>query len=136
MIASLQKESIRFLVVGAINTGATYLEYLALLNWLSYPVAYSIAFATGILLSFYLNTRFVFRTPASWRKLLLYPGVYVVQYLLGVFVLWIAVEHAGLSRPTAMLVVIVVSTPVTFILSRSILRVRRDGDRPSVSIQK
>lgn len=121
MTAHIRAEVARFLMAGAINTAITYAIYYALLLRLQYVLAYSIAFAVGVLLSFYLNARFVFIVPPTWRKLLLYPVVYVFQYLLGIIVLWIAVEIMQTTKPVAMLLVIGVSIPVTFVLTRFVL---------------
>jgi hypothetical protein len=42
----------RFLFSGTLNTGLSYLFYLALLQFLTYRSAYTIAFVFGILISY------------------------------------------------------------------------------------
>ena len=116
------REFMRFLVSGAANTALTYLVYLGLLQVTGYQVAYFIAYACGILLSYYLNLRFVFRAEGSRSKLAMYPLVYAVQYLLGMAILWVAVEQLGLPPWLAVVCPIVLSIPVTFTLSRLILK--------------
>lgn len=115
-------EFARFLVVGAVNTGGGYLIYLGLLQLLPYGAAYSIAFALGILISYLLNTAFVFRTSFSLRKLLQFPLVYLVQYLLGICLLFTLVELLSVPAYIAPLIVVAATIPVTFILSRKIIK--------------
>lgn len=104
------------------NTGLTYLAYLALLHWLTYRWAYSLTYVGGILLSFVLNSRFVFRVPLRRRNLLLYPVVYLVQYILGYAVLYAAVDLAGIAPWLGPAFVLAVTVPVSFLLSRWVLR--------------
>ena len=84
----LDRPAVRFLIAGGINTLATYLLYLAVLLVAPYPLAYSLSYAAGIIISFILNSRFVFRVPLRWSRLLRYPVVYVAQYLLGLCVIY------------------------------------------------
>lgn len=119
---ALRGELSRFLAAGAVNTGLTYLLYLALLAVLPYVGAYTIAYVSGIALSYVLNARFVFRTPLSLGAALRFPLVYVVQYATGSCVLVAAVDGAGVSRGLGMLAAIAVSVPATFALSRGLLR--------------
>jgi putative flippase GtrA len=112
----------RFLAAGAINTVASYAIFLVLLRFLPYLVAYTIAYAIGIGISYLLMTRFVFFTPPRLRTALRFPLVYVAQYLTGSAVIVVLVEAGGVSAPIAAIVAIVASIPVTFLLSRTILR--------------
>jgi putative flippase GtrA len=123
---SSSRQLARFLVVGALNTGLSYLVYLALLRWVSYRWAYSLSYAAGILLSFVLNSLFVFRVPLSWRRLLPYPSVYLVQYLLGLGVVHVGVELLGWDQRLIPVAVLVVTVPVSFVLTRWVLREKKE----------
>jgi putative flippase GtrA len=117
--------------VGALNTVLSYLVYLALLKWVSYRWAYSLSYAAGILLSFVLNSLLVFRVPLRWRRLLPYPSVYLVQYLLGLGVVHVGVELLGWDERLMPVAVLVVTVPVSFVLTRWVLRGRGDEERKS-----
>ncbi|HSS50945.1 MAG TPA: GtrA family protein [Thermoanaerobaculia bacterium] len=121
MTRSSSRQVLRFVAAGAVNSGATWLLYLALLQWFSYRWAYSLSYVAGILLSFLLNSRFVFRVPLRWGKLLRYPLVYVVQYLLGYGVIYGVVGLAGLDPRLGPAAVLAVTVPVGFLLSRWVL---------------
>jgi putative flippase GtrA len=116
------REYATFLASGAINSALTYVLYILLLNLVSYKISYSIAYVSGIFISYYLNSRWVFREPMSLVKFLQYPVVYIVQYLLGIATLHVCVEVLGLSQWLAPLVVIAVTVPATFFLSRYIIK--------------
>lgn len=117
----LAGQALRFLVSGAINTGVTYGVYLALLHYMDYRTAYGVAFLSGIVFSYALNVRFVFRVRPSFRSALLFPLVYVIQYLVGLGVLQLAVESFAVPREYALLASIAVSVPLTFLLTRLLL---------------
>ena len=117
----------RFLVVGAVNSGLTYLAYLALLKRVSYQWAFSLSYVAGIFLSFVLNSCFVFRVPLRWQRLLPYPSVYLVQYVLGLGVIHLGVELLRWDERLMPIAVLTMTMPVSFVLTRWILR----GDRES-----
>lgn len=118
----MRNEFIRFLLVGAANTLFSYLLFLLLVSFLSYLPAYSIAYCAGILLSYFLNVRFVFRKRVSLAGFLKFPAVYAIQYALGVFLLWLLVGKGGISPALAMISVIIFTIPVTFLASRFLLK--------------
>lgn len=118
------REFAGFGLVGAANTMATYAIYAVLLLLFPYKISYSLAYASGILISYCLNSRLVFRQPISLLKFIKYPIVYVVQYLLGMVVLYVAIDILGFSQWLAPLLVIAISLPVTFFLSRLIIKGR------------
>jgi putative flippase GtrA len=116
------KEYVSFLLCGVANTVLTYALYAMFLLLMSYKLAYSLAYICGIVVSYYLNSEFVFKEPVSLLKFLKYPAVYIVQYLLGIIILYICVDVFGISKWLAPVVVIVISLPVTFGLSKLIIK--------------
>jgi len=117
---------IRFLMGGGLNTLATYTIYLLLNVWTSYIVAYTTAYVLGILISYLINTKWVFNEKANVRSFVLYPAVYAVQYLLGVALLYVFVSTFGVHQSLAPLIVIAATLPVTFVLSKYILSVGKN----------
>jgi putative flippase GtrA len=117
-------EFARFIVAGAINTGISYAVYLVLLVLLPYLAAYTISYVVGIVISYLLLTRFVFRARRRLATAVRFPLVYVAQYLIGSAVIVLLVEAMGVRASIAAIVAIVVSIPVTFSLSRFLLRAK------------
>jgi len=110
----------RFLLSGGFNTLVTYLLYLLLLVSFSYQISYTISYCLGVVLAYYLNRVVVFKSHRGLRSILLFPLVYVVQYLLTSCVLWGLVVQLGVDERLALLVAIVLMVPVNFLLSRKI----------------
>jgi hypothetical protein len=67
------------------------------------------------------NLRFVFRQAGSVKKFALYPLVYLVQYLLGAVVLSVFVKTFGGAKELGPAVVVCITLPITYFLSRLIL---------------
>lgn len=114
-------EAYRFIIAGLSNTALTYVIYLIAIQRVSYSVAYAIAYVIGILLSYWLNLRFVFKQTTSWRKFCLFPLVYLIQYILGAMLLAICIEWLAIPISLAPLLVILLTLPITFFCSRFIL---------------
>ena len=107
-----------FLIAGVINPLLTYGMFLILSSFLSYGIAYTITYLSGIALAYGLASTFVFGTGFDLRAALRFPFVYVVQYIYGLVVLSILIDGVHASRHVAILVVIVTSVPLTFFLRR------------------
>jgi Predicted membrane protein len=121
-LKTLDRPFTRFLISGGINTALTYLIYLALVPFMAYTLAYSASYVAGIVIAYVINTRFVFQARMQARSALLYPLVYVAQYAAGVVLLALLVEALGVDERIAPAAVIVLTIPLTFILSRVIIR--------------
>lgn len=123
--ASRVGEVLRFLVVGGLNTLATLCIYWLLLPHVEYAVAYTISFIAGILSGYALNTCVVFKARWSWRRLMAFPFVHVVNYILGMGVIWLAVGVSGLDARLGPVVAVVVTLPVNFLLTRRLIAGKR-----------
>lgn len=118
-------EVLRFLLVGGFNTLATLCIYWLLLPLVGYAVAYSISFVMGVLSGYALNTWLVFKTHWSWRRLMAFPLVHVVNYVLGMGVIWMAVDVLGLDARLGPVAAVLVTLPVNFFLTRRLIAGRR-----------
>ena len=115
---------LRFVLSGGINTIVTYAIYLILLLIIDYKLAYTAAYVSGIALSYLLNRVFVFRTHRGWSSALLFPLVYLAQYLVGLAAVWVWVGQFGFPEPFAPLVAIAITIPMTYLLSKLVFMQR------------
>lgn len=113
---------VRFIGVGGLNTFITYILYLLLILIVNYKVAYTITYIVGIFFAYWLSLKIVFQTKSTKKKLFLFPFVYLFQYIFGLLVMYVLIEMLGLNQFLAPLIVTICSIPITFILSRFILR--------------
>ncbi len=120
--AFFEREPVRYVLVGGLNTAVTYAAYLALLPLIGYALAYTVSFAGGIFFAYYLNARLVFRRPLQRRHALAYPTVYLLQYVLGLALTTAFVEVVGINAEFVPPLVIVFTLPFTFWLSRWIIK--------------
>jgi putative flippase GtrA len=111
----------RFVAAGGANTLVTYIVYLILVRFVNYNVAYILCYATGIAFSYWVNTAIVFKATPSVGKFIIYPVVYVVQFLLAAGVLNIFVGLLQFPKELGPIVVAVITLPVTYVLSRTVL---------------
>ena len=108
----LRPQFMRYLAVGAANTGFSILVYWAML-WagLAVPLASLASLVVGILISFTTQSRFVFDNRDPW-KLLPYFIVWSILYAFNLGLIWLLMR-CGLDAYAAGLL----STPVTVLLS-------------------
>lgn len=119
-------EFVRYLAAGGINTAITYVGYLLLLPVMHHQVAYALTYVLGVFTSYALNARLVFRQPLRWRGALQFPLVFVVQYVLAALFLELFIA-LGMSAGLAGLVSIAPTVPITFVLSRWIIKPKGGG---------
>lgn len=116
--ARLVKTFPRFLAAGIVNTGLTYILYLGLLLLFPYGWAYSITYAAGILLGYLMNAYWVFGRKPGMRSAAAYPLGYLLNYLMGLGLLWLLIEKLGIAQEYAPLAVVAVTTPAMYLATR------------------
>jgi len=91
-----------------------------------------LSYVAGVFISYYLNARFVFREKRRLSKALQFPIVYLAQYLIGLGLLYLLVEVAHVSKFFAPIMIVVITVPCTYFLSRYVIKgVSRKGGWPS-----
>ncbi|MFF4606605.1 GtrA family protein [Streptomyces sp. NPDC001339] len=120
---------VRFTAVGGLNTLTFYACYLPLHRLLPYFAAYTAAFLTSTVGSFFLNTFFTYRTRPTWTKFLLFPLTQVTNYAVQSAGLVALVGWLGMSTAVAPLAAAGCAIPFTYLVSRRILLrpAARDG---------
>jgi putative flippase GtrA len=109
---------IKFTIFGSITTIATYLCYLLLLNILSYKKAYIFTYLLGIILSFFLNGKFVFNKSLSVKKILIYTLIYISQITAYFFILIYFVQILKIDEKIAPLLIILLLLPVSYLINK------------------
>lgn len=111
-----------FVFFGAVRAILSYGIFLLLVLFLAYPIAYTICYTVGIFISYYLNARFVFREKPRLSKALQFPVVYLAQYLIGLGLLYLLIEVAHVSKFFAPIMIVLVTVPCTYVLSRYVIK--------------
>jgi putative flippase GtrA len=116
------KEVLLWAIGGGANTVLTYGLYLLLDLAFSYRIAFTASYIIGIVFAYFFNALVVFKSGLSIKKFLQFPLVYVVQYLLSIGMLEVLVQGLNVSTMIAPMFVLAIVTPVTYLLSRWILK--------------
>lgn len=117
-------EILKFIIVGGINTLNYYVVYLLLLKLLhiEYMICHIIGFIVAFVISYYLNCYFVYRVKPTWRKFISFPITQIVNVSLQTVLLYVFVSWLNLPAEIAPFAGLIITIPITFILSKWILK--------------
>ena len=115
---------VRFLLSGWVNTAISYLVYVFLLLLVPYAWAYTIAYAAGIALSYSLSRYFVFGRSGGRYGPALVVFIYGLQYLVGLWVVWVWVDILEGWKVVAPLFSVLLQLPMTYGLNWLVFRGR------------
>ncbi|MCG9803805.1 flippase GtxA [Staphylococcus argenteus] len=117
-------EILKFIIVGGINTLNYYIVYLLLLKLLhiEYMISHITGFIIAFVISYYLNCYFVYRVKPTWRKFISFPITQVVNVSLQTVLLYVFVSWLNLPAEIAPFAGLVITIPITFVLSKWILK--------------
>ena len=122
---------VRFVLVGVANTAVYYLAYRLLLLAMPYLPAHLLAYAVGIVFSFFANSLFTFRVRPTWRRFLAFPLTTAFNFVVVTAGSVLLVEQGWMDERWATLAMTVVAIPVTFLLTRYVLTSGRDHQAES-----
>ncbi|HDA0328061.1 TPA: flippase GtxA [Staphylococcus aureus] len=117
-------EILKFIIVGGINTLNYYVVYLLLLKLLhiEYMISHITGFIVAFVISYYLNCYFVYRVKPTWRKFISFPITQIVNISLQTVLLYVLVSWLNLPAEIAPFAGLIITIPITFILSKWILK--------------
>ncbi|HFQ1566692.1 TPA: flippase GtxA [Staphylococcus aureus] len=117
-------EILKFIIVGGINTLNYYVVYLLLLKLLhiEYMISHITGFIVAFVISYYLNCYFVYRVKPTWRKFISFPITQIVNVSLQTVLLYVFVSWQNLPAEIAPFAGLIITIPITFILSKWILK--------------
>ncbi|MDF1604299.1 GtrA family protein [Nocardioides sp. YIM 152315] len=120
MPRELHRQLARFLVVGGINTLATYALFIVLATMMPAWLAYTLAYVLGLVWVVLGTSRFVFGA-ASRSRLLAFAAWYVMVYLVGRLVLHLLDPAGGRELLVATVVLMMATVPLSFLGGRILL---------------
>lgn len=107
-----------FGAVGVVNTLTSYILYVALELFLSYQLAYAIAFAAGVAISAFGNASWVFGSRLTPKAAFRFGVGYLFSYACGAALLHLFVARWHLESWAGPLLVIAVMAPVNYALAK------------------
>lgn len=123
-ITQTHAEILKFIIVGGINTLNYYVVYLLLLKLLhiEYMISHITGFIVAFVISYYLNCYFVYRVKPTWRKFISFPITQIVNVSLQTVLLYVFVSWLNLPAEIAPFAGLIITIPITFVLSKWILK--------------
>ncbi|HDZ8653489.1 TPA: flippase GtxA [Staphylococcus aureus] len=117
-------EILKFIIVGGINTLNYYVVYLLLLKLfhIEYMISHITGFIVAFVISYYLNCYFVYRVKPTWRKFISFPITQLVNVSLQTVLLYVFVPWLNLPAEIAPFAGLIITIPITFVLSKWILK--------------
>ncbi len=93
-----RSDFVGFAIVGAINTGFSFIIYLLLLKLgLYYILASIVSYMAGIIVSYILNTKFVFKEQKTMSNLSKFVSVYLTALIINLSLLYFLVDIIGMN---------------------------------------
>lgn len=118
---TLLSQLLRFNLVGAFNTGVTYLFYAGLVTLgVHHMLALAAEYILGISISFTLNRMITFRVKrvGSGRRFARMLWTYLVLLGINMGLLWILVDRMGRDKLVSQLAALVVVTGLSFLIQK------------------
>jgi putative flippase GtrA len=117
----INKEFIRFAIVGVFATVIHYGTYLLLKNLITVNIAYTAGYMISLVCNFILTAKFTFKTETSVGKGLGFLVSHGVNYLLHLGLLNLFL-NLGLNKAFAPIPVYCIAIPINFILVRTVFK--------------
>lgn len=115
-IKQIFEQLIKFGIVGIITTAISTIVNILLLKFnMFYIVAYTISYAIGIIVSYFLNSIFVFKQKLEISRFIKFATVYLVSYFIGLINIMIMVEKMSINEIVATIINVCIMTLLNFV---------------------
>jgi len=118
----MKGQALRYLIVGGVNTLATYVIFILLGTVIDAGLAFTIAFLAGLVWVVFGSSRIVFKAKNSPKKLVMFGAFYLLVYGVGRIIVELIDPVGLLELGLTSLAVLVVTTPLSFFAGRLIFR--------------
>ena len=112
------KKFIKYSIVGIINTIITFPSFILLSNIVDYTLAIIIIFPLGVLLSYFLNKKFVFTKEKG--NMLIFFIIMTIMFLTNFSTTWILVEFGNISKEISQGLAICMAFVIHYLLNKKI----------------
>jgi len=110
------KKFLKYSIVGIVNTIITYPAFIFLSNIVDYTFAIIIIFPLGVLLSYFLNKKFVFNKEKG--NMLVFFIIMTTMFITNFSITWILVEFGNIIKEISQGIAIVVAFIVHYLLNK------------------
>ena len=119
------KKLVRYGASGSINTVITYVLFLILSQYIDYRITIGIVYVIGIVISFFLNRKFVFKVKGKFG---IFAIIMIIMFLVNLMITWILVESFNIEKEWAQLFAIFVVFGLGYILNKQYaFKIKKDG---------
>jgi|TARA_B110000263_G_C15224926_1_gene471783 putative flippase GtrA len=112
------KKFIKYGINGIINTAITYPSFIFLSNIIDYVYAICIIYPLGILLSYFLNKKFVFNQYQG--NIIIFFIVMITMFFTNISITWILVEFLNIGKEISQGIAIGVVFILSYLLNKKI----------------
>jgi putative flippase GtrA len=113
------KSCIRFLIAGCFNTCLTFIIYVTgILLGINYLIANSIAWTIGVIVSFLLNSKFVFRKAYMHKRFFMFALSNVFSLAVSMAMLSLMIKACSLNPIMASVITIPVVVVISYLISK------------------
>jgi putative flippase GtrA len=114
-------EALRFVAVGGLTTALTYVVYLLMLPHATPLGAYAVALVAGTIFQTAAALPFAFKARVTPRRAVRFVALYLAYTAVSAFLLEFFIR-LGVAAELAPLCVLIIVTPVQFLLARLLAR--------------
>ena len=109
-----------FALSGTLSTLIMFGIYVVLNKFINYQLSYLISYTISVIALYFMNV-IVFKRSISLHTFLVFPLIYLLQYLIGAALLELIVRF-GFSVTLAPILAVILLLPLTFYLNRIVFR--------------
>jgi len=110
------KKITRYGINGIINTVITYPLIVFLSNIIDYKLSIIIVFPLGVLISYFLNKKFVFTKERG--NIIIFFIVMTTMFLTNFLITWVLVERGNISKEISQALAICIAFVIGFLLNK------------------